>query len=241
MTVVLAAGLLAAGCDRKPDSRPASRAAPAGPAAPATQATRPGGTLVPIEIKLPRPLFEGTPRPVDDPQIEKPTGKVRPPFLAPRGTVNLALRRTVTSSDNAPVIGELEQITDGGTEGADGCFVELGGGRQWVQIDLGRACTLYAVLVWHYHRQARAYKDVVVQVADDEDMLTNVRTIFNNDHDNTVGLGVGKDKGYVDTAEGRLMDAGGIVGRYVRLYSNGNTANDGNHYIEVEVYGRPAP
>jgi hypothetical protein len=24
----------------------------------------------------------------------------------------------------------------------------------------------------------------------------------------------------------------------VRLYSNGNTANDMNHYIEVEVYGK---
>ena len=29
-----------------------------------------------------------------------------------------------------------------------------------------------------------------------------------------------------------------VKGRYVRLYSNGNTSNDTNHYIEVEVYGR---
>ena len=28
--------------------------------------------------------------------------------------------------------------------------------------------------------------------------------------------------------------------RYVRLYSNGNTANDLNHYVEVEVFGKPA-
>jgi hypothetical protein len=26
----------------------------------------------------------------------------------------------------------------------------------------------------------------------------------------------------------------------VRLYSNGNTANDLNHYVEVEVFGKPA-
>ena len=31
----------------------------------------------------------------------------------------------------------------------------------------------------------------------------------------------------------------GAKGRYIRLYSNGNTANDMNHYVEVEVYGIP--
>jgi hypothetical protein len=37
-----------------------------------------------------------------------------------------------------------------------------------------------------------------------------------------------------------IFDAKGLRGRHVRLYSNGNTANDLNHYIEVEVYGKPA-
>jgi len=31
----------------------------------------------------------------------------------------------------------------------------------------------------------------------------------------------------------------GTKGRYVRLHSQGNTSNDQNHYIEVEVYGIP--
>ena len=31
--------------------------------------------------------------------------------------------------------------------------------------------------------------------------------VSNNDHDNTVGLGAGKDLNYVETAEGRLIDA----------------------------------
>jgi hypothetical protein len=30
-----------------------------------------------------------------------------------------------------------------------------------------------------------------------------------------------------------------VKGRYVRLYSNGNTTNDLNHYVEVEVHGSP--
>ena len=28
-------------------------------------------------------------------------------------------------------------------------------------------------------------------------------------------------------------------GRYIRLYSNGNTSDNANHYVEVEVWGNP--
>ena len=44
---------------------------------------------------------------------------------------------------------------------------------------------------------------------------------------------------YIETSEGRLVDGKGAIARYVRLYSNGNSANKLNHYVEVEVYGRP--
>jgi len=81
---------------------------------------------------------------------------------------------------------------------------------------------------------------VVVQVADDPDLISNVRTVFNNDHDNSSGLGVGQDLHYVETAEGKLIDAKGARARYIRLYSSGNNSNDLNHYVEVEVYGKPA-
>jgi hypothetical protein len=53
------------------------------------------------------------------------------------------------------------------------------------------------------------------------------------------GLGIGKDKKYIETSEGRLFDPKGIKGRYVRFYSRGSTANDLNHYVEVETYGTP--
>jgi hypothetical protein len=45
---------------------------------------------------------------------------------------------------------------------------------------------------------------------------------------------------YVETSEGRLVDAKGAIARYVRLYSNGNNADEMNHYVEIEVFGRPA-
>jgi hypothetical protein len=131
------------------------------------------------------------------------------------------------------------KITDGEKEGGDGYFVELGPGKQFVQIDLGARYALHAILAWHYHSQARVYRDVVVQVADDKDFLKGVTTVFNNDHDNSSGLGIGKDKEYIEVAEGRLFDPKGATGRYVRMFSNGNTVNDLNHYVEVEVYGTP--
>jgi hypothetical protein len=37
-----------------------------------------------------------------------------------------------------------------------------------------------------------------------------------------------------------LIEGKGATGRYVRLYSNGNTSDELNHYIEVEVFGQPA-
>jgi len=200
---------------------------------------KPGTELVPIDIELPKPMFVGTPQPAQVPNLDKPLGKLRPPFLAPVGTKNVALRKPITASDEEPIIGEIEMITDSDKEAADGSYVELGPFLQHVTIDLEAKCEIYAIVVWHFHKQARVYFDVVVQIADDPDFISNVKTVFNNDIDNSAGLGVGKDMHYVETNEGRLIDTKGVQGRYVRLYSNGNNANDLNHYIEVEVYGKP--
>ena len=198
-----------------------------------------GQKLVPIPIVLPQPMFEGTPQNLKVPNLEKPRFKVREPFLAPAGVTNVARRKKVSSSDAAPVMGELSMITDGERSAEEGNEVELGPGRQHVTIDLGGMHEIYAVLFWHFHRTPRVYLDVVAQIADDQAFTTNVRTLFNNDHDNTSGFGQGKDMNYVETSEGRFVDGKGSLARYVRLWSNGNNANQLNHYIEVEVFGRP--
>jgi hypothetical protein len=190
-----------------------------------------------LKLKLPKPMFIGTPTNLRSPNLEKVTGKSRGAFYVPKGTTLLSLKKPVTASDNAPVIGELDMITDGEKAGGDGFFVELGPAPQWVQIDLGASRALHAILVWHYHSQARVYRDVVVQLSDDASFKTGVATVFNNDHDNSSKISQGKDKEYIEVAEGRLFDPKGAKGRYVRLYSKGNTTNDLNHYVEVEVYG----
>jgi len=160
------------------------------------------------------------------------------------GATNLALNKPVTSSVAEPILGELSWITDGNKEASGGSLVELEPFTQHITIDLEQTCEIYAIRVWHYYKQARVYLDVVAQVACDGDaeFTTDVQTVFNNDDDNSSGLGVGTDGNYVETPEGKLIDLFNkdVKGRYVRLYSNGNNAYDENHYLEVEVYGKPA-
>ena len=194
---------------------------------------------VPLKLELPKPFFVGTPTPVRLPNLERPRVGKRPDFMVPATAVNLAKGAPVSSSDELPVIGELAYLTDGEKSGADGTFVELGPGLQWVQIDLGKPATLFAIVFWHFHSQPRAYHDIVVQVSDDPAFTSGVQTVFNNDHDNTAKLGRGADPADMETVEGRSVDPKGLTGRSVRLYSAGNTSDELNHYIEVEVYGLP--
>jgi hypothetical protein len=193
-----------------------------------------------LKTQLPKPLFVGTPVPLNVPNLEPPAKGKRPDFYVPAGTINLARNKKVTSSDNNPNVGTLDMIVDGDKDGNEGSWVELGPGKQWVQIDLARRASISAVLVWHFHSQARVYRDVVVQVSDDPNFKSGVNTIFNSDFSNELGLGAGKNLNYIETYQGKLIDAKGVQGRYVRLYSNGNTTNKLNHYIEVEVWGKPA-
>ncbi len=189
-----------------------------------------------LKVEYPKPLFAGTPRPISLANLE-PANTKRADIMVPAGTTLLSKGKKVTSSDSLPVIGELSFITDGDKSGIDGAYVELGPSTQWVQIDLGASAKVAAVAVWHFHSQARVYHDVVIQISDDAEFKKGVTTIFNTDDDNSSKLGKGKDLSYVETNFGRVLDAKGASGRYVRLYSNGNTSDELNHYCEVEVFG----
>lgn len=201
----------------------------------------PAQEMIPLPVKLPKPSFAGTPKDVPPgTTVEKPTGKPRPIPQVPKGTTNLALNKKVTSS-KAPFDGSLDLITDGDKEARGGTAVELKPGLQWVQIDLGTPSRLLYILVWHYHVEPVIFHDVIVQVSNDPNFVEGVTTLFNNDQDNSAGLGIGKDREYFETNEGKLIDAKGVTARYVRLYSKGSTHRDPlNRYTEVEVYGLPA-
>jgi hypothetical protein len=192
---------------------------------------------VPLDTELPPELIEGTPKPMNVPNLI-PAPSRAPEFLVPEGTVLLSRGKPVTSSDEDPIIGDLELITDGDKEAGEGYFVELLDGLQWVQIDLEQSAEVAAIWVWHFHSQRRAYNDVIIQISDDAEFKTGVTTVYNNDYDDSSGMGKGSDRPYVETRFGLLADGKNAKGRYVRLYSNGSTSNDMNHYIEVEVFGK---
>ena len=197
----------------------------------------PGGDLVEFALEFPEPAFAGTPLDIKLPNLE-PASSPRLSFTAPEGVHLISHNAKVTSSEPAPFIGQLAMVTDGQKLGDDTHFVELPPGHQWIQIDLGRPHKIYAITLWHYHKVMRAYRDVVIESSPDESFSSGTEILFNNDHDNSLGLGAGSDPAYIETNHGRIIDVGGVTARYVRLHSNGNTTDELNHYTEVEVYGQ---
>lgn len=199
--------------------------------------------LAAIDIKLPAPYFGGTPLNYSNEHLEEAIVTPRPQFFAPKGAAIISANKAVTSSAPSAIFGKLSMITDGEKGYQTDYLTELGSGPQWIQIDLGQSSEIYAVIVWHFHQGDRVYFDFAVRTAEDADCKNSVTTLYNNDYDNSSGIGIGQDKEYIEKAEGRLVPAfkegKATVGRYVRLYSNGNTTDQANHYVEVEVWGKP--
>lgn len=168
----------------------------------------------------------------------------RPAFMVSPGMKNLALNKPVTSGmEEAPIIGELEQITDGVKKSGEFDFVEMDRGLQWVQIDLGASRPIHAIAVWHFYKNPVIYNDVILQVSEDPEFKAGVRTLFNNDHDNSAGLGKGNDTAYFARWWGELVDARGedktgTKGRYVRVYSDNGCGDEDTRFVEIAVYGK---
>jgi hypothetical protein len=193
----------------------------------------------PLTTSIPAEKIEGTPIEIKVPNVKPPAAKASE-LQVPEGTVLLSKGKPVTSSDEFPIIGELSYVTDGEKDAGEGFFLEISNGLQWVQIDLEQQADIQAVWLWHFHSQRRAYHDVIVQISDDPAFGSGVTTVFNNDFDDSAKLGKGSDAPYIESQYGLLIPVKALKGRYVRLYSQGNTSNDMNHYIEVEVFGTPA-
>lgn len=196
---------------------------------------------VAIKFELPAPHSSGTPKEIKSPNLEPDPGpgKLRAPIMVePEYTKKLTNEDTKVTTSEEAVTGENEYVVDGDKTPDATCMLQLPGGLQWVQLDLGAEHEIAAVCVWHDQGDERVYRDVVVQISNDEKFADGVKTIFNNDHDNTAKLGAGKDKEYRERNDGRPMAAGLVKGRYVRCYSAGSTSEPVNNYIEIEVFGK---
>ena len=196
---------------------------------------------VPLVLRLPAPALKGTPKDIPiTANIEAPSDKPRPPMMVPAGLKNIAPSAKITASDKNASPDALARLVDGQKEATDENIVSFRKGTQWVQLDFGAPQEIFAVVIWHAYNSGQLYHDVIVRVSDDPNFVENVRTIYNNDYDNSSGLGAGTDKEYFESNEGRLIDAKGVKGRFIRFYSRGSTDGVLNEYTELEVYGRPA-
>ena len=201
------------------------------------------GGLVPLNLDLPHAAFIGTPP--NDLQTNSYTepydpNKHRPPMLVPPGLKNIARGSKITCSDTNVPADTLAKLTDEDKEAYDESVIFLRKGTQYVQMDLVSPHEVFAIVIWHAHNMLKVYHSVMVQAADDPAFKQQVHTLFNNDQENRSGLGVGTDREYFETREGKLIDAKGIKARYLRFYSHGSTNGAMNEYTEIEVYGRPA-
>ena len=196
---------------------------------------------VAIKFELPPPHSSGTPKEIKSDNLEPDPGpgKLRAPIMVePEFTKKLTTENTKVTTSEEAVTGDNDYVVDGDKTPDATSMLQLPGGLQWVQLDLGAEHTIAAVCVWHDQGDERVYKDVIVQISNDANFVDGVKTIFNNDHDNTAKLGKGTDKEYRERNDGRPMDAKLTKGRYVRCYSNGSTSEPVNNYIEIEVFGK---
>ena len=197
--------------------------------------------MEPLILDLPAPAFKGTPKDLKlGPNVEPISDKPRPPMMVPPGLKNIALGSQITCSDMNATADTLAKITDSDKDASDQSIIFLRKGTQWVQMDFGNSQEIFAIVIWHAHNMAKVYHGVIVQVADDPDFLQNVRTILNNDADNTSGLGMGTNREYIESYEGKLINAAGVKTRYLRFYSKGSTESALSEYTEIEAYGRQA-
>ena len=96
--------------------------------------------------------------------------------------------------------------------------------------------------MWHGFAAPYVYRDVVIQVSNDKTFKEGVITVFNNSRDKKSRFGIGPNQPYVESRNGLLLDTSGpdklgVMGRYVRFWSNGNQIDSLNRYMEIAVIG----
>ncbi len=129
-------------------------------------------------------------------------------------------------------------LTDG--DASLGHLVTVGDAGQRVSatIDLGQPGMVQRLKLWHDWSDGRSYHDVIVQLANSADFSSGVTTVFNNDADNSAGLGAGADAEYAETPAGKeIVLSTPVSARYVRFFTAGNSVDAFNHYAELQVFG----
>lgn len=151
-------------------------------------------------------------------------------------TTNLALGIVPTSPSSGWK--NLSYVTDGIKSSSNYADSGTGTGLQYIQLDLGKAFDLSYIKLWHLVGYDRQYHDVIVKISNDPNFTTGVTTVYNNDTNNSAGMGTGTNSEYIETTAGLSIPFSTVSARYVRFYSNGSSVNNYNHYAEIELYSQ---
>lgn len=105
----------------------------------------------------------------------------------------------------------------------------------WAVLDLGVYRVIEGVGTQFWNDWS--YTDVVIQIARSED-FSDACTVYNNDADDSLGFGAGRDGGYTDVfTELAEVKFDPYVARYVRVTSNAK-GEGYSLFSRIEVYGR---
>ena len=140
---------------------------------------------------------------------------------------NLAKGIVVTGSTgmtHPDVVANGDTQADSGSGSSREFAYSNTGGLRYVQIDLGAQFPVNKLIVWHYNGDGRTYHNTRTQVSANG---TSWTTVF----DSAVS---GE---YAETLAGKTHTFAQQNVRYVRDWLNGSTANSGNHWVEIEVWG----
>lgn len=168
--------------------------------------------------------------------------------VALESTVNVALDKAVSTNGTVSGGGSVSIVTDGARASSGYVLISVADGPKWVQVDLGQAYAISRINVLNdwggTSGVARTGRDHVVQLSNDPTFATGVTTVFNNDSDNSSGLGAGSDAAYQEPTDGtgkNIVLTTPVNARYVRSWANGHVRVTGetnlvNTPVELEVY-----
>lgn len=139
-------------------------------------------------------------------------------------------------------VSNVAYLTDGSTTSGTTIVGNTGYPIANVQLDFG---SFKDVSMFKMFFQASShlytYKDLAIQVPETADFY-NAFTIYNNDEDNSIGLGYGEDEEFIATPKGTTIMMAPKKARYVHFGVGGYESGDGaasplTYIKELEVYG----
>lgn len=158
-------------------------------------------------------------------------------YIIGDGSENVALGKPVTFTiPTKSVFGSSDEtfVTDGNFDPYNvyGTYADTYG---FAIVDLGQEYVIDKLIVKAFHDWT--FEDVVLQMALDKDFTQGVYTVFNNDTDNSVGVGAGSDGTYTESGSGHCFKFSPVTARYIRFHNHSvNGRENYSFWEEIQAY-----